>query len=70
MIRKGCIYIEEQRNLGKGREQNGRGTSGRLVRASVLSVRQDADGCASSVITESAYDSGLPVSETWSHGDL
>jgi hypothetical protein len=32
MIRKGCIYIEEQRNLGKGREQNGRGTSGRLVR--------------------------------------
>ena len=38
--------------------------------ASVLSVRQDADGCASSVITESAYDSGLPVSETWSHGDL
>lgn len=32
MKRKGCIYIEEQRNLGKGREQNGRGTSGHYVR--------------------------------------
>ena len=34
-----------------------------------LFLRQDVDGCASLAITESAYDSGLPVSETWLHGD-
>lgn len=32
MKRKGCIYSEEQRNLGKGRVQNGRGVQGCLTR--------------------------------------
>lgn len=31
MIRKGCIYEEEQRNY-KGRAQSGRGTQGRLMK--------------------------------------